>query len=117
MVYNLVLILKNPFMKLLSHIPNWLKSKYFIATAVFLVVMLFLGRNDVFTQMDRKKELKELEQSKAHYSNLISTERKELEALEKNPASLEKVAREKHLMKKDGEEIFILSEKPYPVKN
>jgi len=104
-------------MKLLTHIPFWLKSKYFIAIALFMVIMLFLGRNDMFTQLDRYKELKELEQSKDHYTRLITTERKELEALEKNPASLEKVAREKHLMKKEGEELFIISEKPDPTKN
>jgi cell division protein FtsB len=104
-------------MKLLTHIPAWLKSKYFIAIAAFLVVMLFLGRNDIFTQLDRRSELRNLEQSKQHYTNLINTERKELQALEKNPASLEKVAREKYLMKKDGEELFIISEKPVPAKN
>jgi cell division protein FtsB len=108
-------------MKLLTHIPAWLKSKYFIAIAAFLVIMLFLGRNDgkndIFTQLDRRKELRGLEQSKQHYTNLINAERKQLQALEKNPASLEKVAREKYLMKKDGEELFIISEKPVPAKN
>ncbi len=79
--------------------------------------MLFLGRNDIFTQLDRRKELWNLEQSKQHYTNLINAERKELQALEKNPASLEKVAREKYLMKKDGEELFIISEKPVHPKN
>jgi cell division protein FtsB len=103
-------------MKLLTHISAWLISKYFIAIAAFLVVMLFLG-NDLFTQLDRRKELRDLEQSKQHYTNLINAERKELQALEKNPASLEKVAREKYLMKKDGEELFIISEKPVPAKN
>lgn len=104
-------------MKIISHIPSWLKSKYFIAFAAFLAFMLFLGRNDVFTQLSRRKELKSLEQSKEHYTRLINSERKELEGLEKNPATLEKAAREKYLMKKDGEEIFIISEKPDPAKN
>lgn len=104
-------------MKLLAHLPSWLKSKYLIGFAAFVAFMLFLGRNDIFTQLSRHKELKELEASKDHYSRLINTERKELEALEQNPARLEKAAREKHFMKKDGEELFIISENPVSAKN
>ena len=62
--------------------------------------------------MERRKELRELQQSKKHYTTQISTERKELEALKNNPAALEKYAREKYLMKRDNEELFIISEKP-----
>jgi cell division protein DivIC len=104
-------------MKLLKHLPNWLKNKYLLATFVFMVLILFLGRNDLFTQLSRQKELQQLNQSKEHYNQLIELERKELEGLEKNPASLEKTAREKYYMKKDGEEIFIVSEKPDSAKN
>jgi cell division protein DivIC len=101
----------------LGRLPFWLTSKYFIATTAFMAIMLFLGRNDLFTQLSRYKELKSQEKSKAHYTRLIDAERKELEGLEKNPASFEKTAREKYFMKKDGEEIFIISEKSDPAKN
>jgi cell division protein DivIC len=93
------------------------RNKYLIAFVTFLIVILFLGKNDLFTQLERRKELKALEQNKAHFSRLIETERNELQALEKNPASLEKAAREKYFMKKDGEELFIISEKPASAKN
>ena len=98
--------------KVLTHIPSWLRNKYLIGFAVFCVVMLFLDKNDLFTQMERRKELRELQQSKKHYTTQIATERKELEALKNNPATLEKYAREKYLMKRDNEELFIISEKP-----
>ena len=55
-------------MKLLTHIPSWIKSKYFIAFAAFCVVVLFLDKNDFFTQIDRQKELRELQQSRQYYS-------------------------------------------------
>lgn len=101
-------------MKLLTHIPAWIKNKYFISFAAFCVVVFFLDKNDVFTQLDRRNELRELQQSKRYYTSQIATERKELEALKTNPATLEKYAREKYLMKRDNEELFIISEKPDP---
>ena len=99
-------------MKLLNHIPAWLKNKYLISFAAFCVVVLFLDKNDFFTQLARRNELRELQQSKRYYTSQIATERKELEALKTNPATLEKYAREKYLMKRDNEELFIISEKP-----
>ena len=104
-------------MKLLNHIPSFLKNKYFISIAVFGVVILFLDKNDFFTQLDRKKELRKLEQSKQHYTSENASEPKEIEALKTNPATLEKYAREKYLMKRDNEELFLISEKPDNSKN
>jgi cell division protein DivIC len=103
--------LKSRRMKLLKHVPSWLKSKYLIAIGTFAVIMFFLDKNDLLTGMERKKELRELEQSKEFYTRRIATERAELEALKTNPATLEKYARENYLMKKDNEDLFIISEK------
>ena len=99
-------------MKLLTRIPAWLRNKYFIAFAAFCVVILFLDKNDIFTQLERRRELHKLEKSRDYYQSRISAERKELEALKNNPATLERYAREKYLMKRDNEELFIISEKP-----
>ncbi len=104
-------------MKLLTHIPAFLKNKYFISFAAFCVVILFLDKNDVMTQLDRRKELRELQQSKRYYTAQIASERKELQAIETNPAAVEKIAREKYFMKRDNEEIFLVSENPDNTKN
>lgn len=98
-------------MKLLNHIPSWLKNKYFIAVAVFAVVMLFLDKNDLYTQMARNKELKDLEKSKKYYTQEISELTAVKEGLEKDPRTIEKYARENHYMKRDNEDVFIISEK------
>jgi cell division protein DivIC len=103
--------------KLLTHIPGWLKNKYFIALAAFAVIMLFLDKNDIFSNMARNRELQELEQSKEYFTKQIASERKELEALKSNPATLERYAREKYLMKGDNEDLFLLPEKPESAKN
>lgn len=99
-------------MQLLSRIPSWLKNKYLIALLVFGFIMLFLDSNDVFTQSERRRQLRELEESKEHYTRAIEAESKELDALSNNPAKSEQYAREKHLMKKENEDLFLLSENP-----
>ncbi len=104
-------------MKLLTHLPSWLKNKYFISLAAFAAILFFLDKNDLFTQFERRQELKKLQQSREYYTTQITSERKELEALKTNPATLEKYAREKYLMKRDNEELFIISEKPDNAKN
>lgn len=104
-------------MKILTHIPRFLRNKYLISFAAFCVVILFLDKNDVFTQLERRKELRDLKQSKNYYTTQLAAEQKELEALRTNPATLEKYAREKYLMKKDGEELFLISENPDKTKN
>jgi len=101
----------------LTHLPAWLRNKYFISFSAFAVIMLFLDKNDVFTQLDRQKKLRELKQGTQFYTQQIATERKHLEALNSNPATIEKYAREKLFMKRDNEELFIISEKPDTDKN
>ena len=104
-------------MKLLTHIPGWLKNKYIIAFCVFAAIMLFFDKNDVFTQAARNRQLKDLEESKQYYSERIATERKELEQLKSNPGTLEKYAREKYLMKRDNEDLFLVPEAETPRNN
>ena len=104
-------------MRILTHIPGWLKNKYFISFACFAAILLFFDKNDLFTQSARRKELKDLQESKQYYTTRIVAESKELEQLKNNPATLEKYAREKYLMKRDNEDLFVIPEKSGKVKN
>ncbi len=70
--------------------------------------MLFFDHNDLFLQRDRANELAELKETKAYYQSQIDQTRKDLEEIRINTASLEKIAREKYMMKKDNEELFII---------
>lgn len=104
-------------MKLLNHIPAFLKNKYFISLAAFCAIIFFFDKNDIFTQIGRHKELMELQQSKKFYTTRIAAERKESEALKTNPAAIEKLARERYLMKRDNEELFLIPENSDKPKN
>ena len=71
--------------------------------------MLFIDRNDLPTQWKRVKELRTLQQSEKTMDKLISETKDELELLKTNPSTLEKYAREKYMMKRDNEDLYIVS--------
>ena len=73
-----------------------------------MVWMLFFDRNDVFTQMQRRSELNELKQSKAYFEKQIAENKKFSKDLQFNASAIEKYAREKYLMKRDNEDLFII---------
>ena len=95
-------------MKLFSYIPSFLKNKFFLSTAFFAIWILFFDKNDLFTQTARGNELTSLKKSKEYYSEQIEQERKISEELQSNPATIEKYAREKYLMKRENEDLFII---------
>ena len=93
----------------LERIPRWLSNKYLITGLGFLVWMLFIDRNDLPTQWKRVKELRTLQQSEKTMDKQISDTKQELELLKTNPSTLEKYAREKYMMKRDNEDVFIIA--------
>ena len=103
-------------MKALKTIITIVRNKYLVAAVIFLVILLFVNRNDVFVQWDRKQELKDLTASKQFYQKEIEKTRRQLADLEHNPAALEKYARENLFMKRDNEDVFIV-EQPAPGKD
>lgn len=95
--------------QLIDHIPSWLKNKYVLTAIGFAIWILFIDDRDFITTHFRHvHELHRLEAQKAWYQGQISTVQAELDQLKRNPATLEKYAREKYLMKKDGEDLFII---------
>jgi len=95
-------------MKFLSFLPAWIKSKYFITATAFIVWMFFFDRNDIPYQLRRINELNGLQRSEKNMDQLITETRKELDQLKTNPSTLERYAREKYMMKRDNEDLFIL---------
>jgi cell division protein FtsB len=95
-------------LKLVPTIPAWLKSKYLIASIAFVIWMSFFDRNDVSSQLKRINELNKLQQSEKNMNRQISDTKNELELLKTNPYTLEKYAREKYIMKKDNEDLYII---------
>lgn len=99
-------------MKLLTHIPSWLKNKYLLTGLFFAVWMVFFDPKDILSDLDRRAKLNELQTSELHLKQQIEDARRELNLLKNNAQSIEKYAREKYLMKKDNEDLFIVKSAP-----
>ncbi|HXS54931.1 MAG TPA: septum formation initiator family protein [Hanamia sp.] len=84
-------------------------SKYLITGIAFAVWMMFFDRNDFPLQIRRIWELNKLKQNEKNMALQISNTQKELDLLKTNPETLEKYAREKYLMKKDNEDLYIVT--------
>lgn len=101
-------------MKKIAPYISWLKNKYLICILLFGVWMLFLDKNNLFSQKERLAELHKLQSGERHYEDAIAQTRKDLGDLQNNPATLEKYAREHFYMKKDNEDIYLISEPVAP---
>ncbi len=97
---------------LMDRLIGIIKSKYFIASVAFVIWMLFFDRNDLATQFEYRAQLKELNTEKDFYTRETEQVKKDLEELSSNPNKLQKFAREKYLMKKDNEDVFVIVRQP-----
>jgi len=95
--------------KLLSHIPSWLKNKYLLAGVFFLVWIFFFDPKDIPSSINRVKTYNKLQQTEQHLNKQIADTRKDLDLLKTNPQTIEKYARENYMMKKDNEDLFIIN--------
>ena len=53
-------------MKLLTHIPSWLKNKYLLTGVFFIMWMLFFDPKDLFSDFERRNKLDDLQKSEQH---------------------------------------------------
>jgi cell division protein FtsB len=87
---------------------NLFKNKYFLVTMAFVVWMIFFDKNDLFSQYQYHQQVSKLKQERDFYQKETAKVRKDLDELSSNPQMLEKFAREKYLMKRDNEDVFVI---------
>ncbi len=97
-------------MGLIKKILPFITNRYFIVAICFAVWMIFFDQRDFFQQRERATELNKLEAAKKYYQEEISNTKKQLENLQNNPAAIEKFARERYLLKRDGEEVYLFED-------
>jgi cell division protein FtsB len=88
------------FFQRINNFYSW----FFLA---FVVWMFFLDGNDVLNQIRMRQTLEELQAEKEYYSeqiDLLETKKAQLT----NTKSLEEIAREKYLMTKEGEDVYVV---------
>jgi hypothetical protein len=72
-----------------------------------VVWLFFFDKNDVFTQYELIQKCRMLNKEKAYYQAEIENNKASLKELMTNKKSLETFSREKYLMKKDNEDVFV----------
>lgn len=83
------------------------RNKYVVTVAAMLAWLLFFDRNDFFTQYELISRVEKLKQEKKYYQEEIERQRKQLHALRTDDKMLETFSREKYLMKKQDEDVFV----------
>ncbi|AIN72191.1 septum formation initiator [Flavobacterium psychrophilum] len=97
--------MNNPFK---NNIPyKTLLNKYVIVCFFFVIWILFLDNYSYLDHCALNSEINELEDNKIYYQEEIKKDIDQIKKL-KNPAQIEKYAREKYYMKKDSEDIYII---------
>ena len=91
-------------------LPKAFRNFYVVATGIFLCWMLLLDSNNLIARYQLGAKLSSLEEEKEYYQEKIKEVETDRNALFGDKDSIEKFAREKYLMKKDSEDIFVIVE-------
>jgi len=92
----------------MKRLLNLLKNKYFVVSLAFLVWMVFFDKNDLFSQYQYHQQLSKLKHERDFYQKETTKVNQDLDELTSNREKLEKFAREKYLMKKANEDVFVI---------
>lgn len=93
---------------------KWLslfKNKYFITLTFFVVYVLIFSQNNLIERLSYMRELQHLKTQKEYYENQIIENNEKLHLLKTNNRNLEKFAREQYLMKKENEDVYVVTKK------
>ncbi len=93
-----------------SPILKFLLNRYLLFTIAFCVWMFFFDQNSFFVHRELDKQIKLLEIDQAYFQEHLNNETEKLNQLNNNPAEIERIAREKHFLKKEDEDIFIIQQ-------
>lgn len=74
----------------------------------FLVWMLLFDRNDIFTQYQHISKLKTLKENREYFKKDIAKINNDIKELTTDQNDLEKFAREKYMMKKENEDVYVI---------
>jgi len=84
------------------------KHKYWITVLIFIAIIGFLDENSMMHRISNIRKINKLHESIREYQADYNENTKKLNELTTNPQSIEKVAREKYLMKKPNEDIYVI---------
>jgi cell division protein FtsB len=96
---------KEIFLYLKSHL-----NKYWIAGIIAFVLTFLVGESSIFNRISYDRQIRELEQEIDFYTQQKEENEQRLNALRNDNEGLERLAREKYLMTRPNEDLFIIEE-------
>lgn len=94
-----------------TRIFPFIKNKFIITSVLFIVWVGFFDQYNLLSRFSNIQKLRQLEKEKFHYIVEIDNNKRMLQELKGDNATLEKFAREQYLMKKKNEDIYLVIEK------
>ena len=85
-----------------------LNNRYIYATVIFLVLFLLVDQFNFFEQRKLRRTLKDQQQQIEYYEQEISESKELLNRLENDTTTMERMAREQYMMKRDNEVIYLI---------
>jgi len=92
-------------------LPAFTRNFYISVLSVFAIWMLLFDANDLVSQFKLWQQVKGLEDEKKFYLQATEKVRQERKEVMGSPQLLEKFARERYLMKKNTEDVFVIVKK------
>ena len=86
------------------------KAKWYIATVIFLLVIMFYGEARLIDRYQQRREIGHLKEEIRKYQDTFEKDKATLERLKNDPDAVVEVARERYYMKTEDEDIFIIEE-------
>jgi hypothetical protein len=83
-------------------------NKYLLTTVAFFVWLVFFDSNNVLTNLRTRDKLNDLKKDKKFYIDEVRKDSMLVQKLLYDTLELEKYAREKYLMKKDNEDVYLV---------
>ena len=93
---------------IINLLPKPLRNKYLILLLLFIFWIVFLDDYNLINQNKMKNNVDDLKEQKEFYISEIKSDSTELSNLKNDSEEQERFAREKFLMKKDNEDVFII---------
>ncbi len=87
-----------------------INHKYWFVTLAFVAIMMFFDKHNLIEHFKNQREIAALKADNTELKEQLNDLRHRSQELHKDVAIMEKVARERYGMHKDGEEVFIVED-------
>lgn len=100
-------LIMDRFQNIVSGIRNFKYTKYIVTLCIFVVVVGFVDENSFMNRQERIEDIKRLQEEISILKKQYEEDTQKLESL-KDYDHVVRLAREKYLMKRPNEDIFVI---------